>query len=54
VVVELREQLLAHERGLDSREGAIMAGEDGLVASECALGRARTKCYIESDRAEAV
>jgi hypothetical protein len=40
VVGELRGQLLAWERELDSREGAISVWEDGLVASECTLGRA--------------
>jgi hypothetical protein len=32
VVVELREQLLAWERELESREGTVVAWEDGLVA----------------------
>jgi hypothetical protein len=41
VTIELREQLLARERELESREGAITAWEDGLVAFECALGRVR-------------
>jgi hypothetical protein len=40
VAGELRGQLLAWERELDSREGAISVWEDGLVASECTLGRA--------------
>jgi hypothetical protein len=39
VAVELQEQLLTQEE-LDSREGAITAWEDGLVASKHALGRA--------------
>jgi hypothetical protein len=31
-----------------------MAREDGLVASECALGTARMKCDDECDQAKAV
>jgi hypothetical protein len=38
VVVELQGQLLARERELDSREGAIITWEEGLVAFACALG----------------
>jgi hypothetical protein len=37
--VELREQLHARERELESKEGAIAAWEDGLVAFEHAIGR---------------
>jgi hypothetical protein len=37
VVVE--ELLLTRERELDSWEGTVIAREDGLLASECALGR---------------
>jgi hypothetical protein len=44
-IVELQEQLLARERELESREGAISTWEDGLAAFECALGRA----HIERD-----
>jgi hypothetical protein len=40
VLDELQEQLLTWEREPNSREGAIIAWEDGLVASEIALGRA--------------
>jgi hypothetical protein len=54
VAVELRGQLLARERGLDSKEGAIVAWGDSLVAFECALGRARAECDAECDRAEVV
>jgi hypothetical protein len=39
VAVELREQLLAQERELDSREGTISMWENGLAASKRALGR---------------
>jgi hypothetical protein len=49
MAIELQVQLLAQERELDSREGVLMAQEDGLVTSECALGRARTECDIECD-----
>jgi hypothetical protein len=41
VAVELREQLLARERELDSREGTISMWENGLAASKRALGRVR-------------
>jgi hypothetical protein len=44
VTVELQGQLLAWERELDSQEHILMAREDGLAASECALGRARMEC----------
>jgi hypothetical protein len=40
MVDELREQLLAWEREVDSRECAIISWEDGLAASERTLGRA--------------
>jgi flavoprotein len=39
VADELREQLLAQERELDSRKCTIATWDYGLVASECALGR---------------
>jgi hypothetical protein len=39
MAVELQEQLLARERELDSREGILMAREDGLADSECTIGR---------------
>jgi hypothetical protein len=42
-VIELQEQVLVRERELDNREGAITMWEDGLVAFECALGRACTE-----------
>jgi hypothetical protein len=32
VVIELQEQLFARERQLDSREGGIIAWEEGLAA----------------------
>jgi hypothetical protein len=49
VVVELRGQLLAGERELNSREGAIVAWEDGLAAFECTLGRVHVECDAECD-----
>jgi hypothetical protein len=52
--VKLQEQLLARERELDSREGAIAAWEDVLVAFACALGEARMKCDTKRAQAEAV
>jgi hypothetical protein len=39
VATELQEQLLARERELDSREGAVATWEDGLVTSQRALER---------------
>jgi hypothetical protein len=44
VAVELEEQLLAQERELESREGAIVMWEEGLVAFTRALREVRTKC----------
>jgi hypothetical protein len=40
---KLREQLLAQEKELDSREDIITMWEDGLAASKHALGRACMK-----------
>jgi hypothetical protein len=54
MAVELQEQLLAWERELDGREGTITTWEDGLVAFEYALGRARMECDAERDRAKAI
>jgi hypothetical protein len=45
VLEELQEQLLTWERYLDSRDGTNIVWEDGIAASECALGRA----YMEYD-----
>jgi hypothetical protein len=49
MVTELQEQLLVWERELDSRENALMAQEDDLAATECALGRARMESDTECD-----
>jgi hypothetical protein len=54
VLDKLWMQLLAWERELDSREGAIIAWEDGLVASECALERVCMERNTERARAEAI
>jgi hypothetical protein len=48
------EQLLAQEKELDSREGAITTWEDGLVAFACALGDARMECDAKRVQAVAV
>jgi hypothetical protein len=53
VAIELWGELLAQERKLDIREGAIVAWEDSLLAFECALGRARIECDAECDQSEA-
>jgi hypothetical protein len=45
VVAELQGKLLAREKELDSREGAIATRENGLVAFKRALG----KVLMESD-----
>jgi hypothetical protein len=50
MAIELQEYLLAQERELDGRKGAIMAREDGLATFECALGRARMKYDAEHGR----
>jgi hypothetical protein len=53
VAVELREQLLARERELESREGSIATWEDGLVAFEHALGRVHSEHDANHVQAEA-
>jgi hypothetical protein len=54
VLDELRMQLLAQEKEQDSREGTIVAWEEGLVASELALGRACMEHNMERTQAEAI
>jgi hypothetical protein len=54
VMNELQEQLLTRERELASREGAIVAWEDGLMASECTLGKACMECDAERASSKAV
>jgi hypothetical protein len=50
--IELQGQLLARERELDSREGAITAWKDGLVAFERTLGKVLTEHDVGCVRAE--
>jgi hypothetical protein len=54
VVVELREQLLVQERGLDEQENALLAREHGMVVVERALGRVRMDCNAVHDPAMTV
>jgi hypothetical protein len=54
VVVELREQLLVWERGLDEREDAFLVREHGMVESECAHSRARVECDTVHDQATTI
>jgi hypothetical protein len=52
VVVELQEELLTWQRELDSREGAVVAWEEGLVAFAHALGEVRAEhddCHARPD-----
>jgi hypothetical protein len=51
---ELLEQLFTQEKELNSREHALAAREDDLVASECTLGTVRVECDTKCDRAEAI
>jgi hypothetical protein len=53
VAVELREQLLARKRELDSREGTISMWENGLAASKHALGRVRMEHDVRRIQDEA-
>jgi hypothetical protein len=54
VVDELQEQLLAHERELDTRECTIVVCEDGLMAFERTLVKACMECDAERAQVEAV
>jgi hypothetical protein len=47
MVAELQDAIMA-------RENALMAQEDDLAATKCALGRARTECDTECDKAKAI
>jgi hypothetical protein len=47
---ELQEQLLAQERELDSRKGAIIAWEDGMTAFERAPGRVSWNTPLSTPR----
>jgi hypothetical protein len=44
VVAELQEHLLARERELDSREGAIITWEESLLVSARALREVGARC----------
>jgi chromosome segregation ATPase len=52
VAIELREQLLAWERELESREEAIASREDGLAAFEHALERVHMERDVSPIQAE--
>jgi hypothetical protein len=52
--VELREQLLVQERGLDEQENALLSREHGMVVVERALGRVRMDCNAVHDPAMTV
>jgi hypothetical protein len=54
VAVELQGQHHAWERELDSREGAIVAREEGLVASACALGEVHVECDASHTHTDAI
>jgi hypothetical protein len=54
VTIELQGQLLAWERELDSREGAIITWEEGLVAFARTLGEVRTERDASRACADAV
>jgi hypothetical protein len=49
VIAELQKQLTPQERELDSRDGTIIAWEEGLMAYAHALGDVSTGC--DADRA---
>jgi hypothetical protein len=51
---ELQVQILARERELDSREGAITTWEDGLAASQRTHGRPCMECNDEHAQAKVV
>jgi hypothetical protein len=50
----VKEQLLAQERELDSREGAVIAWDEGLMVFARALGEASTECNTSRARVDAV
>jgi hypothetical protein len=54
VIVELQEQLLARERELDSREGAIVAWEESLISFTRALREVRVKHDASHARVDAI
>jgi hypothetical protein len=54
VVVELQEHLVARERELDSREGTIVAWEEGLAAFARMLGEVHAEHDASRARADAI
>jgi hypothetical protein len=54
VIIELQGQLLAQERELDSREGAIVTWEEGLAAFARVLGEVRMECDVSHACVDAV
>jgi hypothetical protein len=54
VVEDVQEQLLGQEEELFSREGSIVAWEDGLATYEGTLGRVCLKCDAERTQTEVV
>jgi hypothetical protein len=54
VTAELQEHLLAQERELDSREGAIVMWEEGFVAFAHTLGEVHAECDASSARADVI
>jgi hypothetical protein len=52
--IKLQEQLLARERELDSREGAITMWEFGSAAFACALGEVCMECDAKHIQVDAV
>jgi hypothetical protein len=54
VIVELQEQLLARERELDSREGAIIAWEESLMSFTRVLREVRVKRDASHARVDAI
>jgi hypothetical protein len=54
VAVELREQLLAQEREMKSKEGIVAGREDHLAVFECTLGRVHMERDAELTRAKAI
>jgi hypothetical protein len=54
MAIELQEQLLAQERELDSREGAIIMWEEGLAAFAHVLREVRVERDASRARADAI
>jgi hypothetical protein len=54
VITELQEQLLAWDRGLDSRDGAIIAWEERVIAFALSLGEVSAERDASCARVDAV